>query len=139
MSTVRIPNGDTLLDRRKISIVNLFNEYHLRIDKTRRKIHLLMDKLEPFKGGHPDAISTDEEVVWWALNWMSENIGIWQTTHREVDYWVGSKRYPNETKLMVCDERVLGTEKATAHFIVMPSEEGVHWLNEVSKHFGVHV
>ena len=131
MSTARIGNGDTLLDRRKISIVNGFDEYKVRINETRRKIGLLTDKLEPFKEGHPDAISTDEETIWWALNWMQENIGIWQTTHREVDYWVGSKRYPNETKLMVCDERVLGTEKATAHFIVMPSDEGVIWLNEV--------
>ena len=68
MSTARIPNGDTLLDRRKIpphrGLNTVFDEWKPRINETRRKIHLLMDKLEPFKEGHPDAISTDEEGIW---------------------------------------------------------------------------
>ena len=144
MSTARIPNGDTLLDRRKIpphrGLNTVFDEWKPRINETRRKIHLLMDKLEPFKEGHPDAISTDEDGIWWALNWMSENIAIWQTSqdphfgNHHIVRWVASKQYPSNGAMEGWDNslcRVLGSEKSADWFIVMPSEEGVRWLNEV--------
>lgn len=135
MSTARIRNGDTLLDRRKIpphrGLNTVFDEWKPRINETRRKIGLLMDKLEPFKEGHPDAISTDEETIWWALNWMYQNIAIWQTSQRDANYWVASRRYPSIGAMEGWDERVLGSEKCAGDFIVMPSDEGVRWLNEV--------
>lgn len=135
MSTARIPKQDCLLDRLEIpphrGLNTVFDEWKPRINETRRKIGLLIDKLEPFKGGHPDAISTDEEEIWWVLHWMYQNIAIWRTSQRDANYWLTSKEYPSNGAMGGWDERVLGSEKSADWFIVMPSDEGVRWLNEV--------
>ena len=146
MSTARIRSGDTLhtlLDRLEIpphrGLNTVFDEWKPRINETRRKIRLLMDKLEPFNEGHPDAISIDEEQIWWALNWMFQNIAIWQTSQdphlgNHLVRWLASKQYPSNGVMEGWDDslcRVLGSEKCAGWFIVMPSDEGVHWLNEV--------